>query len=177
MATTRTRSSLNPDTTPTGTDPSDPNVQDAELVSEAGQGPVAPGSTNTDPATDPGQDNAPGGVVVTGDAAEAIPDGYGRAEVPATSSAGAAAQASTADPVNPEAKDSPTVQHVVTWRKVAVNVETDAEEVTVPGGRSAKVEGGQVILLNGEYVPSEAKAGQGQFLVTIGAATAVSVAP
>ena len=176
MATTRTRSSLNSDTTPTGADPQDPNVQDAEQATVDGQGPVAPGSTNTDPATDPGQDNAPGGVVVTGQAAEQIPDGYGRAEVPATTQVGSATQASTGDPVNPEAKDAPTLAYVVVWPKVAVLVDTDAEQLTV-SGRSVEVEGGQIVLQRGDRVPGEAKAGQGPFLGSLGAATAISVAP
>jgi len=178
MPTTRNRTAPTTDATATEQqDPQDPNVQDAELVSEAGQGPVAPGSTNSDPATDPGQDNAPGSVVLTGETAEQIPDGYGRADVPATTAAGSAAQASTGDPVNPEAKDSPTLQYVVAWPKVSVLVDTDAEELTASSGRSVTVEGGQAVLLRGEYVPGEARAGQGHFLGSLGAATAVSVAP
>jgi hypothetical protein len=97
--------------------------------------------------------------------------------------------------VNEFAGPVPRLAYVVTWARAAVHVRLDAAQSrrvgegddaveerylavrSAVGEREAVLEGQQVTLERGELLPAEAVEGQGQFLVSIGGAVAVSLAP
>lgn len=180
----------------------DPGVTDPGAGTDGSDGPVstdprAPYAGTADlPPVDAGL-----GLPIGADAVPSVSNPQapfiGAAGVPATQAGTAPAGSTWSDEAHvaldrklTTIDGAPTVRYVITWAKAAIQVGPDAGtsssedpdapkvlDVTDSAGnplRQAEVTGEQVVLYRGELLPDAAVEGQGQFLVTIGAAVALS---